>query len=474
MAALLAAVIGVFRLADYLDNSAEVWLTTGDEENLLDEQAEIEFQPDEETPEAPLTVEVDPDTTYQEIEGFGMAVTGSSAYLINNVLTPDQKDDLLDDIFTDDGINMNFIRHSIGASDYSVDENGDPLSYSYNDVEEGGTDYDLENFSIEPDREVWSLLGEIQDKNEDIFIFGSPWSAPPWMKEEYTFNGSFLDYTDPAIYETYADYFVKYIQAYEEEGVEVDAVAVQNEPEYTSEEYPTMSMNGIEQRDFIREHLGPAFEEENIETEIIAFDHNWDTGLDYANAVLGDEQANDYTDGMAFHCYAGEPEAMTDVHEAYPNKNIYVTECSGGSWNTDFGENLSWNMTNMLIGGTRNYAESVQFWNLALDPSDGPQNGGCPDCRGVVTIDPDTGDITENVEYYTLGHASKFVEPGAVRIDSTHYADEIETVAFENPDGSHVLIAANLSAGEQEFKVQEDDESFMYSLPAESAVTFTW
>ncbi|RKD75266.1 glucosylceramidase [Sinobaca qinghaiensis] len=464
----------MFRLADYLDNSAEVWLTTGDEENLLDEQQEQEFQPDEETPEAPLTVEVDPAVTYQEIEGFGMAVTGSSAYLINNVLTPSQKDDLLDDIFTDDGISLNFIRHSIGASDYSVDENGDPLSYSYSDAAEGSTDYNLDNFSIEPDREVWSLLDEIQDKNDDTFILGSPWSAPPWMKEEYTFNGSFLDYTDPEIYETYAQYFVKYIQAYEEEGVEIDAITVQNEPEYTSDEYPTMSMNGIEQRTFIKEQLGPAFEENNIDTEIIAFDHNWDTGLDYANAVLGDEQANEYTDGTAFHCYGGEPEAMTDVHEAYPNKNMYVTECSGGSWNTDFGENLSWNMTNMLIGGTRNYAESILFWNLALDPSDGPQNGGCPDCRGVVTIDPETGDVTENVEYYTLGHASKFVETGAVRIDSTHYEDSIETVAFENPDGSKVLIAANLSADEEEFKVKEGDESFMYSLPSESAVTFTW
>ncbi|GGG01424.1 hypothetical protein GCM10010912_52880 [Paenibacillus albidus] len=211
-----------------------------------------------------------------------------------------------------------------------------------------------------------------------------------------------------------------------------------------------------------------------MDTKLIGFDHNWDKAAEYAGTLQGDSGAADYTDGTAYHCYAGTPDAMSQVHEAFPDKNIYFTECSGGEWNSDFGENFSWDMSNLIIGSPRNWAKTVLLWNLALDPDGGPENGGCPNCRGVVTIDPQTGDVAKNVEYYALGHASKFVDPGAVRIESTQYSGRIETVAYENPDASLVLIAANTSNEEQAFTVRWKWRTFDYTLPPKSAVTYKW
>lgn len=475
LAVVIAALAGIISSTLLLWNpgpeEANVWLTTGDQVHLLDEEPAIEFKEDQET--APMTVEVDEDDRYQTMLGFGAATTGSSAYLINQTLTPAKREALLDDLFTDEGIGLNMFRQSIGASDFSVDSEGNPLSYSYDDVEVG-TDFDLSEFSIENDADVIRLLQDIFEKNEDAKVLGSPWSAPPWMKVERTYNGSFLEYRNSRIYETYANYFVKYIQAYAEEGIPIYGIMVQNEPEYTSPFYPTMSMNATEQAMFIGDYLGPAFEENNVDTQIIAFDHNWDTGVAYATEVYEDPEAAEYVDGTAFHCYQGRPDAMTELHAEFPEKHIYFTECSAGAWSTDFGRNLSWIMEYLMVGSPRNWAETVMLWNLALTPEYGPKNGGCPDCTGVVEIDPESGEVTKNMEYYALGHSSKFVEPGAVRIGSTHFASRVETVAYENPDGTIVLLAANTSTRRQDFQVRTGDRSFDYSLPAQSAVTFTW
>ncbi|MGG4218173.1 glycoside hydrolase family 30 beta sandwich domain-containing protein [Paenibacillus jamilae] len=460
------------------EKNVSMWLTTPDPANRLTQQAPIPWKIDSNNEVAAgsdtLTVEIRPNIRYQTMEGFGAAVSGSSAYLMNHGMSANQRDQLINDLFTASGIQLSYIRHTIGASDYSVDEQGRPSSYTYDDVTTG-KDYELNHFSIAKDRDVIDVLQQILRRNHDLRIMGTPWTAPPWMKYgEQIYNGWYLNYTDPRVYQAYADYFVRYIQAYANEGIPIQAISIQNEPEFTTSKYPSMSMGAAEQAKFIKQYLGPALSRNDLSTYIIAFDHNWDTGSEYAKTVLGDEQARSYTHGTAFHCYQGEPTAMTDVHNAFPDKPVYMTECSGGAWSTSFGDDLSWDMSKLIIGAPRNWSQNVLFWNIALDPSGGPTNGGCTNCRGVVTIDPLSGAVTKNVEYYAIGHASKFVRPGAVRIDSTHYSGSIETVAYRNPDGTLVLIAANTGENTKTFKVRQGNRVFKSTLPSKSAATFQW
>ncbi|KAB8126224.1 beta-1,6-glucanase [Gracilibacillus oryzae] len=449
----------------------ELWLTTADQKNLLTEQDPLIFN--EEPAANQPVIQVDPNVEFQTIEGFGSAITGSSAYLINNKMSIQQREKLLNDLFSEDGINMNFVRHTIGASDFSVDQEGNPFSYTYNDIETEA-DYNLEHFTIEKDADIIQLLQDIVSLNQEMKIMGTPWTAPAWMKYEKEMNGWYLDYENSNVYETYANYFVKYIKAYQEKGITIDAITVQNEPEFTSSAYPSMSMSAQEQSKFINEYLGPAFAANNIPTKIIGYDHNWANGLDYATTLFQDKRTNSFTAGTAFHCYEGDPSSMSKVHDAFPHKGIYLTECSGGKWNTDFGSNLSWYMSNLIIGGPRNWARTVMLWNTALDESGGPTNGGCADCRGVVTIDKQSGSVNKNVEYYAIGHASKFVKPGAVRISSTNYKGDIESVAFQNPDDSIVLILSNPGQDSKSFQVSYSGEYFSYSIEPNSAVTFKW
>ncbi|WP_260986462.1 glycoside hydrolase family 30 beta sandwich domain-containing protein [Paenibacillus xylanexedens] len=467
--------------------AAEVWLTTGDQQNLLTPQRPISITEhhdadtsssdsktqESDTSSSEFTIQIDPDKTYQTMDGFGAAMTGSSAHLINQ-LPKEQQEQLLKELFTTEGLNMDMVRHTIGASDYSVDESGESSSYTYDDIE-SGTDYDMQHFSIDKDQEVVNMLDRVAGLKPDLKVLGTPWTAPAWMKYgEKTTNGWYLDYSDPQVYEAYARYFVKYIEAYQKKGIPIYGITLQNEPEFTSDKYPSMSMGAEEQAMFIGDYLGPALKDAGLDTRIIAYDHNWDQAVEYTSKVLGDEQTSAYIDGSAFHCYAGDPSAMSEVHDRFPDKHIYFTECSGGEWSPDFGENLSWQMSNLIIGAPRNWAKNVLLWNIALDPQGGPTNGGCENCRGVVTIDPERDEITRNVEYYALGHISRYVRPGAVRIDSSQEQGKIENVAFRNPDGTMVLIATNTGEVEVSFNVVMDGDSFRYVLPPQSAATFRW
>lgn len=443
--------------------AVQAWLTTANELKLLAREPDLAWGP---VPEGDLVITVDPSMRYQEIDGFGAAVTGSSAYLLQR-LPADRRAELLAELFGSDGLGLSVIRHTMGASDFSLS------NYTYDDTPQNQPDYELRYFSLGPDLDhVIPTLQEIVRINPEIKVLGSPWSAPAWMKEVPTLNGSRLR-REERIYATYAQYFVRYVEAMAAHGIPVWAVTVQNEPLHASPTYPTMIMAASEQRDFIKNHLGPAFAERNIGTLIIAYDHNWDR-TDYALTVLNDPEAARYVAGTAWHCYAGEPSAMSQVHEARPDKGIYFTECSGGRWSTSFRQNLRWNFSNLIIGATRNWARTVLLWNLALDPSDGPTNGGCLNCRGVITIDPETGRIERNVEYYVLGHASKFVRPGAVRIGSDTYPGRLESVAFQNPDGSIALIVLNGLDRAQTFVLRFGDRGLAYRLPAGSVVTLVW
>jgi glucosylceramidase len=224
----------------------------------------------------------------------------------------------------------------------------------------------------------------------------------------------------------------------------------------------------------IGDHLGPRLERAGIKTMIWDWDHNWDVPQSPLD-VLADPAARKYVQGVAWHCYGGDVSAQSKVHDAFPDKDAWFTECSGGEWATNFGDNLKFNVGTLVIGGTRNWARGVSLWNLALDEKFGPHKGGCGNCRGVVTVDSRTGAYTRNVEYYALGHASKFVLPGAYRIKSESADTTLANVAFRNPDGyTNVLLVLNTAKEPRTFLVRADGRSLRYTLPPASVVTLVW
>jgi glucosylceramidase len=447
------------------DNQVEVWITLGDESKKLQQERDLSWESG--ASDSGAAIAVDGTTLYQKMEGFGAAMTDSSAWLIMNKLDDNQRQQLMRDLFTreGDGIGLSFVRLPMGASDFALQ------NYTYNDLPPGETDPDLLNFSIAYDAAyIIPSLQLARDLNPQLLLMGSPWSPPAWMKNTGSVNGGILL---PEFYQAFANYHVKFVQAYADANLAIDAVTPQNEPMNWNPFYPTMVMLSSHQQTFIRDYLGPAFRDAELGTRIIMLDHNWDL-TDYVLEVLSDPAAAEYIDGVGFHCYIGDVASQSIVHDAHPDKGIWFTECSGGGWATDFGDNLSWAMRNLVIGNFRNWGNSLQFWNLALDQNDGPKNGsGCENCRGVVTIDQATGGVTYNEEYYTLGHVSKFVDPGAYRIESTSDGDATpRQVAFLNPDGSMVLIIEWDAA--TTFSVNWNGQHFNYSLPSPGAVTFKW
>lgn len=442
--------------------SVAVWVTTGDRSKLLAQQASVNFGADT---SQPVTITVDEQVRYQTMDGFGAAMTGSSAYLMNRAMSASQREALLSDLFSPGGIGLSMVRQTIGASDFSLS------SYTYNDMAPGQSDPNLNNFSLSGDLDdVVPMLQAARAKNGALKIMGSPWSAPAWMKEVHTLNGGWLNV---AWYGAYADYLVKYIQAYQARGLPIYAITIQNEPLHETGSYPSMRMDPANQANFVKNNLGPAMSAAGIGTKILAYDHNWDR-WDYPNDVLADGAAAPYIAGSAFHGYGGSPDLMASTHAAHPDKGIWFTEISGGAWATSFAGNLRWNLSNIVIACTRNWAKSILLWNLALDQRSGPTNGGCSDCRGVVTVNSGNGNYEREVEYYVLGHVSKFVAPGAQRIASNTFNGGIENVAFANPDGSKVLIALNNGGASSSFAVRWNGQSFSYTLPAGAVATFVW
>ena len=442
----------------------QVWLTLPDQSKKLQREPDLQFGTSAGTGGA--VIPIDDQVVYQQMEGFGAAMTDSSAFLIMNAMNEANRQQLMRDLFTreDNGIGLSFLRVPMGASDFARED------YTYDDMEKGQSDPTLKRFNIEYDKNaVIPALKLAVGLNPQLGLLGSPWSAPGWMKRGSNVHGGPLleEY-----YSAFADYHVKFIQAYAAEGLAIEAVTPQNEPMYSTNNYPTMFISAAGQAKLVRDYLGPAFEKAGLNTKIVIFDHNCDI-VDYPLEVLSDPQAAVFVDGVAFHCYGGDVSAQSKVHNAYPDKGIWFTECSGGGWADNWADNLNWNLRTLVIGNFRNWGNSLMLWNLALDENDGPQNGGCSNCRGVVTINQKTGEVTYNEEYTILGHVSKFVDRGAFRIDSGELNHSLpDNVAFVNPEGSIVLIVQ--SDSERSFTVSWEGKSFQYTLPARSAATFKW
>jgi len=448
----------------------QVWLTTPDESRLLERQADLAMkaEPDksEEAVDTP-TIIVDESVTYQTIDGFGASLTDASAWLLAERMDAASRGELMKRLFArEEGIGISYLRLPMGASDFALDH------YTYNDLPPGETDPELARFSVAHDEAyIIPMLQEALRLNPELKLMGSPWSAPAWMKTSGSLIGGSLKLEH---YGTYADYFVKFVQAYEAAGLPIDAVTPQNEPHHVPADYPGMRMEAVDQTMFVKQALGPAMAAAGLKTKLVIWDHNWDEPY-YPMTVLNDPEASRFVAGTAFHGYAGDVSGQSKVKEAHPDKDIYFTESSGGAWADDFGDNLKWDMQQLIIGATRNWARTVLKWNLALDELHGPHKGGCGDCRGVVTIDSSTGAFELNEEYYAFGHASKFVLPGARRIESnTLGSGSIENVAFRNPDGSLVLVALNSGDEEEAFAIRHAGRLLETSLPGGTAATYVW
>ncbi len=440
-----------------------VWLTTQDRAALLAEQPPLTFAAGG---ASEVTIQVDPTQRYQTIVGFGAAVTDASAALIQHALTPERRTALLRDLFGPaPGIRLGFTRVTIGASDFSQSH------YSYDDMPQGETDPTLGRFSIAPARrDVLPTVRAALAINPELAVMASPWSAPGWMKS----NDSLIQGTLRAeAYAPFAAYLRRTVQAFAGEGVRVDYLSIQNEPDFEPDSYPGMKLSPAQRARIIGDHVGPEFKRAGLTTRILEWDHNWDQPAQPLD-VLADAAAARHIAGIAWHCYDGDVAAQGLVRDEHPDKDVFFTECSGGEWSAAWPEAWPWMMRNLIIGTTRNWARGVLLWNLALDEAHGPHLGGCKDCRGVVTIDSKTGEVTRNPEYYALGHLSRFVRRGARRIASSSPVAGIETVAFLNPDGSRVLLAFNTSDDASEFVVASPDGRFAYRMPGHAAATFRW
>ncbi|MBZ5857809.1 glycoside hydrolase family 30 protein [Flavihumibacter profundi] len=436
------------------------WITKGDQSVLLQKQAnDISFaKPANNLP----AIEIDSATSFQTIDGFGFALTGGSASLINTLAAP-QKAALLQELFGqgDNAIGISYLRISIGASDL------DPEVFSYDDLPAGQTDPGLEHFSLNKDREnLVPLLKEIIAINPAIKIMGSPWSPPTWMKDNGQSKGGSLL---PQYFETYARYLVKYLQQMKAEGVSIEAITPQNEPLHPGNN-PSLLMLEKDQAEFIKTALGPAFKAAGIKTKIIIYDHNLDRP-DYPIYILNDPGASQYVDGSAFHLYAGDVSAMSKVHNAHPDKNLYFTEQWSGA-NESFDGNLFWHTRNVIIGTTRNWSRIALEWNLASDPAYNPHTpGGCTECKGALTIG--SGSFKRNASYYIIAHAAKFVPAGSRRIAS-NLLPGIDNVAFLTPAGKKVLIVVNDRNTEVDFNISFNGLAAPIKLPAAAVATYVW
>ncbi len=423
----------------------------------------------------PMVVHVQDRVRYQTILGFGAALTDSSAFLIRDALTPAARNGLMRELFSPTGIDLNYIRLPMGASDFTA--RGKP--YSYDDMP-GKSDPGLRHFSVAHDLPyIIPTLRQARAIDPKLFIIANPWSAPAWMKTNHRFDnvrntGTLL----PVYYPLYAAYFVKFLQAYRRHDVTVDAVTPQNEPGVAED--PAMNLPEPDEAAFLTRYLYPALAAARLRPKVYGLDMSW-TMAAYAAALARSPAAAGLT-GISWHCYLGSPAVMTLLHALAPRLTQLVNECSP--------ELVGFTAAQVLIGSLRNWASVVALWNFALDPAGGPvQPPGtwCLHCIGLVTVDRATHSAQPGLWYYQLGQVSKYVARGAVRIGAnTFVTDEanagelyrptvgLDDVAFVNPDGERVLVNYNSSPGPIQFGVSWHGRTLLYRQPAGATTTFTW
>ena len=407
-------------------------------------------------------IDVNVDQTFQIMDGFGFALNGGSALNLYN-MNSTIRESLLEELFgqTNQSIRASYLRISVGASDL------DEFPFSYNDLPSGEVDLEMKKFSLKQDEKyLIPILKEILAISPNIKIMASPWSAPTWMKSnKKTKGGSLL----PEFYDAYSKYFVKYIRSMAEKNILIDAITVQNEPLHDGNN-PSMHMSSIEQLNFVKDYLGPAFSRNNISTKIIIYDHNADN-INYPISILNDTTARKFVDGSAFHLYGGNINNLSVLKKAHPDKNLYFTEQWVGFPSDLYGD-LRWHVRNIIIGASRNWCKTIIEWNLASDENQEPHTkGGCRNCLGAVTVANNS--VDRNTAYYAIAHVSKFVPPGSKRINSSS-TSHLPNVAFLTANNKIVLVVLNDSDEEINFNINSNEKSIHSSLTAGSVGTYIW
>jgi len=404
-------------------------------------------------------VELDPEKKYQEILGFGAAFTDAACYTFNR-LDPAAREKLFHELFHPSEMGLNVCRTCIGSSDYATE------MFSY---DEGEPDPEMTRFSIAHDQAyVLPMLREARKQNPDLFLFSSPWSPPGWMKAGGSMLGGSMrqKYFPP-----YAQYFVKFLQAYAAEGVKVQAVSVQNEVDTDQDgRMPACAWPQEYEMGFVKSHLGPALEKNGLSTKIWILDHNYNL-WGRAVAELDDPGVHKYCNAVAFHGYVGTADQMSKFHQAYPDAQIYWTEGGPDYTTPDYATDwVNWGQTYTDI--LRNWAQSITGWNLALDERGRPNIGPFP-CGGMVTIHSQTREITQSGQYWAFAHFSRHIRRGARRFESSGKAQGVEHVALENPDGQNIVVLSN-KGGATTVALKLGDASAEVPLPADSLTTLSW
>ncbi len=467
------AVVAAIGLAPTPANAANeavnVWLTTTNDSagrNVtrgLQQQTPISFAST--SAAATQTITVNENTQYQQFIGAGASFTDTAAWLMNSsgALSAATRNSVMTALFSPtSGIGLDFLRNPMGASDLARS------NYTYDD---GAVDTSLSRFSISHDTaDVVPLTKQAQTLNPNVKVMAVPWTAPPWMKDSGAYSQGYLQ---AQYYGAYAQYFVKYIQAYAAQGIHIDYVAPQNEPGCCSG-YPSMQWTESGLDYFVGTDLLPALHAAGLTTKVLINDWNWDAYDSWASQLMNDTAIRNDSlfGGIAWHGYEGDVSEQTTVHNQFPNTIAFDTEHSGGTW---IANQQNEDMNN-IISYTRNWGTTVTKWSLAVDQNMGPHNGGCGTCTGLITVhngDSRSGQVDYTVEYYDTGQLTKFVKPGAHRIDS-NTTTNVPDVAWKNPDGSKALVAYNGTSSAQSVKVVWGNESFTYSIPAATSATFTW
>ena len=480
--------------------NVSVTQTTPDLLEGLSQRATLHFSAKADKAATAPLITVDDAQRFQQIDGFGASLTDSAAWLFAKKLSPAQTDAAFKTLFSrKDGIALSFLRQPIGSSDLAV------TFYSFDDLCQqtskacttpaGVSDPNLDHFSINHDQEyILPLLKKAIAINPAIHVMLTPWSPPGWMKSSGSMLGSMAaagpdgpggngpdgngkaqpSSLRPEFYHAFAGYLVKTIQGYQAAGVPIWALSVQNEPLFTPPTYSGMQMLAAEQAAFFGDALEPALAAAHLNLKVMAYDHNWDRP-DYPETVLKDPKAGALAAGTAWHHYGGDPSVMTKNHEEFPQKDQWVTESSGGTWQTG---NVFADEAAELIAVTRNWARGYVLWTLATDQNHGPVVGGCDTCRGLLTIDltnPAKPAVKPELDYYVLGQASKVLVPGAVRVASDEPAGtKLKDVAFRNPDGTVVLYTLNSGTASQNLRIAFHGKTAATTIPAGAVATFVW
>ncbi|MDH6358841.1 glycoside hydrolase family 30 beta sandwich domain-containing protein [Parabacteroides sp. PF5-9] len=427
---------------------------------------------------SPSTIKLEPATRYQSMDGFGAAVTGSSCYNLMQMSLENREKFLKETFSPTEGMGFSYIRVAIGCSDFSLSE--------YTCCDTPG----IENFGLtsEETEYVIPILKRILEINPDINIMGSPWTSPRWMKvnnlkDMQPFNSWTSGQLNPTYYADYASYFVKWIQAFEQEGIRIYSVTPQNEP-LNHGNSASLFMGWKEQLDFVKDHLVPQFKKASLNTKIYLFDHNYNYDNmadqnDYPVKIYDAGIDSDLVAGAAYHNYGGDKSELLDIHERYPDKELVFTETSIGTWND--GRNLELrlieDMREVALGTVNNWCKGVIVWNLMLDSERGPnREGGCQTCYGAVDIErSDYATITRNSHYYIVGHLSSVVKPGAVRIGTSGFSETgFFYSAFENPDGTYAVVLLNSQTESKTITLDDGKQHFSYNVPGKSVISYRW